>query len=79
MQIIILLYAMKLLSRNDKARPQDKIDLVALFKAATDSDLKTAREAVHQIVSRGTHRGRPLVEEFEEATSGFAGARTRLA
>ncbi len=61
------LIAMKLLSRNDQLRPQDKMDLVALFKTASDSDLQTAREAIQEIVARGTHRGRALVEEFEVA------------
>lgn len=61
------LIAMKHLSRNDLTRPQDRVDLVVLLKTASDGDLRTAREALQEMVSKGTHRGRPLVDEFEAA------------
>lgn len=58
------LIAMKVLSRDDRTRPQDKADLVALLKIASPSDLTMARAAVERIVAQGTHRGRPLLEEL---------------
>jgi predicted nucleotidyltransferase len=55
------LIALKLLARDDQARPQDLSDLRALRSVATDEDLTTAREAVQLIMNRGFSRGRDLV------------------
>ncbi len=67
------LIAMKVLSRNDQTRPQDRLDLAALLKVASESELETARRAVEKIVSRGCHRGRQLETEFAAAVSEFRG------
>lgn len=55
------LIALKVLSRDDRTRPQDAVDLVALSRAATPADLEEARRAAHLIVQRGFGRGRDLV------------------
>ena len=60
------LIALKLLSRDDDERPQDKIDLNALLREAGDTDFDRAREAIELIVERGTHRGRDLPRAFAE-------------
>jgi predicted nucleotidyltransferase len=54
------LLAMKLLSRDDDARPQDAADLAALRIAAGSDDLALARETAALITSRGFARGRDL-------------------
>ncbi len=58
------LIALKVLSRDDVARPQDIVDLRALLRSASRADLARAREAVALIVARGYHRGRDLVSEL---------------
>lgn len=57
------LIALKLLSRDDEARPQDAADLKALAKAASPADLAAAKDALALITSRGFHRGRDLARE----------------
>ncbi len=59
------LLAVKVLARDDKRRPQDLIDIRALLKEATESDLATARRALALIKDRGYHRGRDLFAELE--------------
>lgn len=54
------LIALKLLARDDTHRPLDAADLLALRKAADESELGLAREAVRLITERGYHRGRDL-------------------
>jgi len=54
------LVALKLLSRDDRARPQDAVDLRALFGVLTDPELERAREALRLIEQRGFARGRDL-------------------
>jgi predicted nucleotidyltransferase len=54
------LLALKLLSRDDDARPQDAADLVALLRRATSDDLELARDTVALITARGYARGRDL-------------------
>lgn len=66
------LIAMKILSRDDQRRPQDKLDLAALMKVATKAELESAHEAVKKIVSQGCHRGRSLPSELAEAISEFS-------
>ncbi len=55
------LIALKLLASDDRARPQDAVDLRALMVVATAGDLETARRAVELIEARGYQRGRDLV------------------
>jgi hypothetical protein len=58
------LIALKILSRDDEERPQDRADLRALLRVATPVELDRAREAVALIASRGYHRGRDVVAEL---------------
>ncbi|MGH7277846.1 MAG: hypothetical protein ACREJG_04085 [Candidatus Rokuibacteriota bacterium] len=60
------LIALKVLARDDRMRPQDRVDLVALVAAATPADLAQAREALALIEQRGFHRGKNLAAELEE-------------
>jgi hypothetical protein len=48
------------LSRDDRTRPQDAIDLRALARVATQAELTRAREALRLIEQRGFARGRDL-------------------
>lgn len=59
------LIALKVLSRDDVNRPQDLVDLRALLKVASDSDLNEARKACAFISERGYARGRDLLRDFE--------------
>jgi hypothetical protein len=54
------LIALKLLARDDEARPQDLADLRALRAVATPTDCEQARDAVGLITSRGFARDRDL-------------------
>ena len=53
--------ALKVLSRDDAARPQHLVDLRALLDAASAADLALARHALESITARGYDRGRDLV------------------
>jgi hypothetical protein len=59
------LVAMKVLARNDRTRPQDFDDLMALLAIAKAADLDDARVAVRLIESRGCSRGRDLIGDLE--------------
>jgi len=61
------LIAMKVLARDDRHRPQDRVDLAGLFRAATKDDIAAARDALELIVRRGYGRGRPLLQELDQA------------
>ncbi|MEZ4447317.1 MAG: nucleotidyl transferase AbiEii/AbiGii toxin family protein [Polyangiaceae bacterium] len=61
------LIAMKILARDDRLRPQDRVDLAGLFQNAGDEDIATARSALHLIDERGYGRGRPLLDELRAA------------
>ena len=63
------LIALKVLSRDDVARPQDLIDLRALLRIALPAEVIRAREALALIASRGYHRGRSLIVEFDKLLS----------
>jgi predicted nucleotidyltransferase len=60
------LIAMKLLARDDKARPQDRVDLAALLLAASEDEIERARSACALIAVRGYARGRDLDEELRK-------------
>jgi predicted nucleotidyltransferase len=64
------LIALKVLSRDDIQRPQDRIDLVKLLEKATAEDLRVARETLKKIRDRGYHRGKDLLGEFAELAGG---------
>jgi hypothetical protein len=59
------LIATKILSRDDDRRPQDRMDLIALHKAASESDIAIARTALAIIQARGFNRGKDLMMELE--------------
>jgi hypothetical protein len=63
------LLALKLLSGDDRTRPQDRVDLVHLLRAATRSDIEVARGAVALIHARGFHRDRDLSRDLEQLLS----------
>jgi hypothetical protein len=59
------LLALKVLARDDIRRPLDLADLRALLKVASDVELACARDALTLIATRGYHRGRSLITEFD--------------
>jgi hypothetical protein len=59
------LLALKLLSRDDRTRPQDRADLAQLVRAAEPADLQVARRAVALIQARGFQRARDLAGDLE--------------
>jgi hypothetical protein len=59
------LIAVKVLSRDDEQRPQDLVDLRALIRTATQTDVARAREALGLILARGYHRDRDLLPLLE--------------
>jgi hypothetical protein len=60
------LIALKLLSRDDRTRPQDLADLHALFAVATDGEVTRARTAVRLIAERGYAREKNLRVELQQ-------------
>jgi hypothetical protein len=60
------LIALKILARDDVDRPQDRVDLVALLRVASASDLAAADLLLGLITERGYDRGKDLAEEFGE-------------
>lgn len=63
------LLALKILSRDDDTRPQDRADAIALLSVAAPSDLAAAREALKLIAARGFERGRDLGTLLDELIS----------
>ena len=59
------LLAMKVLARNDRRRPQDHDDLVAMIQRAESGEISRAKDALRLIESRGNARGKDLVAEFD--------------
>lgn len=59
------LIALKVLARDDRTRPQDRVDLVALVATASADDLTEARASVALIERRGFNRGRNLTGDLE--------------
>jgi len=60
------LLALKLLSRDDRTRPQDRVDLAHLLRAASPSEIDVARDAVSLIHARGFQRDRDLARDLEQ-------------
>lgn len=61
------LIALKVLSRDDRSRPQDRVDLAALLGASTEVDLEAARVALALVEARGFARGKRLLAELVAA------------
>jgi len=64
------LIALKLLARDDGARPQDAGDLLALAPLATARDFESVRQLLHLIEDRKYHRGRDLSGELDRLETG---------
>jgi len=60
------LIALKVLARDDVERPQDRVDLVALLRVASASDLAASDHLLGLIAERGYDRGKDLAGEFGE-------------
>jgi predicted nucleotidyltransferase len=60
------LIALKVLSRDDVGRPQDLVDLRALLRVASTTELARARESLALIAARGYHRGRDLTSAMKQ-------------
>ncbi len=67
------LIALKTLSRDDRTRPHDVIDLRALLERASSDDLELARESLGLISARGYHRDRDLAVDLERLLKDFSG------
>jgi len=65
------LIALKVLARDDRARPQDRVDLAALLAHADSPELNEAREALGLVIARGFERGRDLLGGLGAAQSEF--------
>jgi len=58
------LLALKTLSFDDRTRPQDRIDILALLRVASERDVEDAERALSLIAQRGCDRGRDLPSLF---------------
>jgi predicted nucleotidyltransferase len=58
------LIALKVLSREDRKRPQDIVDLRALLQIASAEERERAKDSLKLIESRGFNRGRDLLSDF---------------
>lgn len=58
------LLALKVLARDDRTRPQDRVDLLALLRRAGPEDIEAAETGLSLILQRGYARGRRVLEEF---------------
>jgi hypothetical protein len=59
------LLALKTLSVDEQRRPQDRIDILALLRVATQENLRVAGQALSLITARGFDRGRDLLAVFD--------------
>jgi hypothetical protein len=59
------LLALKTLAHDERRRPQDRMDILALLAVANDEDLCVAHEAAGLITSRGFHRAKDLRAELD--------------
>ncbi len=69
------LMILKVLSRDDRTRPQDAADLRQLITAAQPSDLVAACDAGRLIEHRGFNRERNLVQQMQQAWLEFRNER----
>lgn len=65
------LIALKILARDDRARPQDRVDLAALLARADATALAEARESLALVTRRGFQRGRDLLAALDGAMTEF--------
>jgi hypothetical protein len=67
------LIALKVLARDDRTRPQDRVDLAALLNRADAGVLVEARESLALVTRRGFQRGRDLRDALDAAVNEFRG------
>ena len=65
------LIALKVLARDDRTRPQDRVDIAALLSRADAGALQEAREALALIAERGFHRRRDLLAALDATVNEF--------
>jgi hypothetical protein len=65
------LIALKVLARDDRTRPQDRVDLAALFARADSTELDETRKALALVTRRGFQRGRDLQAALDAAMREF--------
>lgn len=65
------LIILKVLSRDDRTRPQDVIDLRQLIQNADEAALEAARQAARLIASRGYDRSRNLSKDLNAVWDQF--------
>jgi predicted nucleotidyltransferase len=65
------LIALKVLARDDRTRPHDRVDLAALLSRADDAALNEARASLTLVTHRGFHRGRDLLAALNAAVNEF--------
>jgi hypothetical protein len=62
---------LKVLARDDRSRPQDRVDLAALLTRADAAALSEARTSLELVTRRGFARGRDLLAGLLEAVNEF--------
>jgi len=67
------LIALKVLARDDRTRPQDRVDLAALLARADAATLAEVRDSLALVTRRGFHRGRDLLGALDAAVNEFRG------
>lgn len=65
------LIALKVLARDDRTRPHDRVDLAALLSRADATALGEARMSLALITRRGFHRGRDLLAALDAVVNEF--------
>lgn len=65
------LIALKVLARDDRTRPQDRVDLAALLQRADATAIGQAREALALVTQRGFHRQRDLASALQSVLVEF--------
>jgi predicted nucleotidyltransferase len=69
------LLALKILARDDRARPQDAVDIRAILQSATAADIDVGRALLRRVTERGFNRNRDLDRELDAALEQFRDAR----
>jgi hypothetical protein len=67
------LIALKVLARDDRTRPQDRVDLAALLSRADAAALAEAQTSLELVTQRGFQRGRDLLAALDAAMTEFRG------
>jgi hypothetical protein len=68
------LLVLKVLSRDDRTRSQDRVDALALLQVAAPGDVTSARELLTTIERRGYARGRDLGASLDALLAEFDSA-----